>query len=420
TPGHTGTTYDNQFQVPTGVQVPILWNLGMSVSNGFTHAASEGITCSLIDYQAMQDQLDLSRIESATLKQETISFYNDCYVPSYSQYMSGNLTEQQQSMITNDQAEYGKEDLGWLGSQTFLSVPGFYDSFSAREPITGFAFDPTRDQYEGQVSDHSQWGQPDCKSWWNTPEIGLEPRLEAALPPRFLQSIMHINNESAIADQGVRSLISHSFDPGMSDTSDIPRGYESLNDGNNSQWYVEATSYLGIASHEFIYYPTLYLIINALPVIQALLLLAIYALLAIMIPFSSYKLHFIITGSAIIFAITFWSYLWQFVGYINNELIGALYPSDADHIIPSWHALLQGGSGIDARFIHFIIGAMYITFPMLFLILASWAGLKISSAIMSAVTEMQAPVNASGQAGGGLARNAAMAVMKATTKGVPK
>ncbi|MBX9706202.1 MAG: conjugal transfer protein TraG N-terminal domain-containing protein [Gammaproteobacteria bacterium] len=408
TPGHTGTTYDNQFQVPTGVQVPVLWYLVMAVSNGFTHAASEGLTCSPIDYQDLQDQLDLSRINSAPLKQETISYYNDCYIPAYSKYMSGNLTDQEQSMITNDQTEYGKDDLGWLGSQTFLSIPGFYDSFSAREPITGFTFDPTRDQYEGQVSDHSPWGQPDCKSWWITPEIGLHARLEQALPPSYLQAINPLENKEVIADQGVRSLITHSFDPGMSDTSDIPRGYESLNDDNNSQWYVEATSYIGIASHEFIYYPALYLIINALPVIQALLLLAIYALLAIMIPFSSYKLHFIVTGSAIIFAITFWSYLWQFVSYINNELIGALYPSDADHIIPSWHALLQGGSGIDARFIHFIAGTMYIALPLLFLVLASWAGLTISNAIMGAVDNMKTPVSSAGQAGGEMMRNAAM------------
>ena len=404
TPGHTGTTYDNQFKVPTGVKVPILWYLVMSVSNGFTHAASEGLSCSPINYQALQDQLDLSNMSSPTLKKETVAFYNDCYLPSYSKYMSGNLSSGQQGQIKQVQSTYGKDDLGWLGSQAFLHTPGFYDSFSAQAPIPGFLFDPTRDQYEGQMSNHSKWGEPSCQIWWSDPQNGLHAKLEKALPPSFLQDIGHMGNMKVLADLGIRSLITHSFDPGMSESGDIPRGYESLNDGNGSHWYVHLAGEFGIASHQFIYYPKLYLLINALPVIQALLLLAIYALLAIMIPFSSYRLHFIITGSTIIFSITFWSYLWHLVAYINNELIGALYPTDPSKIIPSWHELLQGsGGGLDATMVHFIVGTMYIALPMLFLILASWAGLKVSSAIMSSVNTMSGPSDAAGQEGGKIA-----------------
>lgn len=128
----------------------------MAVSNGFTHAASEGLSCSPINYQALQDQLNLSHISSPTVKKETVAFYNDCYIPAYSKYMSGNLSSSQQAQIQQAQTIYGKDDLGWLGSHAFLQTPGFYDSFSAQEPVTGFLFDPTRDQYEGQVSDHSK------------------------------------------------------------------------------------------------------------------------------------------------------------------------------------------------------------------------------------------------------------------------
>lgn len=419
TPGHTGTTYDNKFKVPTGVKVPIVWYLVMAISNGFTHAANEGLSCSPINYQALQDQLDLSSITSPTLKKETVEFYNDCYIPSYSKYMSGDLNNSQRDQIQQIQATYGKDDLGWLGSQIFLNTPGFYNSLSAQEPIPGFLFDPTRDQFEGQVGNHSQWGEPNCKAWWTDPQNGLHANLEKALPPSFLQDIVHLGNSKVLADLGVRRLIQHSFDPGMSESSDIPRGYESLNDSNGSHWYVELAGDIGIASHQFTYYPKLYLLINALPVIQALLLLAIYALLAIMIPFSSYRLHFIITGSAIIFSITFWSYLWHLVQYINNELIGALYPTDPNRIIPSWHELLQGsGGGLNATLVHFIVGTMYIALPLLFLVIASWAGLKISNAIMAAATQMQAPASEAGREGGALARDTAIKAIKMiATKG---
>jgi hypothetical protein len=147
--------------------------------------------------------------------------------------------------------------------------------------------------------------------------------------------------------------------------------------------------------------------------------LAIYALLALMVPFSSYRLHFIITGSAIIFAVTFWSYLWHLVNYINNALIGALYPTDPSKVIPSWHELLQSsGGGLDGTLVHFIVGTLYIALPMLFLILASWAGLKISNAIMSAATQMQAPASDAGKEGGSIAKDLAMKTIKyITTKG---
>lgn len=417
TPGHTGTTYDNQFAVPTGVKVPIIWYLVMAVSNGFTHAAIAGTNCSPIDYQTLQNQIDVSQISDLALKKETMEFYNDCYIPAYSKYMSGDLTDTQKAEIQQYQNKYGKDDLGWIGSQALLNTSGLYNGFAAQEPIQGFAFDSSRDQFEGQVSDHSQWGQPTCNAWWSNSQNGLQARLEKALPPTFLQGIEHIGQPQIIADAGIRGLIKNSFDSGMN-LGEVSRGYESLNDDNNSSGVVQLMSELGLASHQFTYYPKLYLLINALPVIQALLLLSIYALLALTIPFSSYKLHFIVTGAAIIFAITFWSYLWHLIDYINNSLIAALYPTDPKAIIPSWSELIQSGSGLDERFVHFIVGTMYIALPLLFLTLMSWAGLKVSASIMNAVGQMQSPASEAGQEGGAMTRSlASKAIRFVVTKG---
>jgi hypothetical protein len=412
TPGHTGTTYDNQFEVPTGVKVPVLWYLVMAISNGFTHAAIKGLNCSAIDYQSLQDHLNVNHLSDPALKKETIDFYEHCYVPSYSKYMAKDLSEDQQAQFQRYQLRYGQDDVGWIGSQSFLNVSGFYDIFSAGAPIEGFAYDPTRDQFEGQVSEHSEWGQPSCQAWWQDSQAGLRKRLETALLPTFLQTITHQSESpEVLADIGIRALIQHSFDAGMN-TSEISRGYESMNDALHENILGELADSLGVIGHEFTYYPKLYLLINALPIIQALLLLGIYALLALVIHFSSYRLHFIITGSAIIFAITFWSYLWQVVAYLDNSLIAALYPTDPSAIIPSWHELIQGGGGAEATFVHFIIGTLYIVLPLLFLTLMSWTGLKVSSAIMGAVSDMQAPGNVAGSMGASMASKVGKMIMK--------
>ncbi len=342
TPGHTGTTYDNQFKAISGVKVPIIWYLVMAVANGFTHAATQGLPCQAINYRQLQTTLDLTSITDPQLKKETIAFYNNCYVPAYSKYMANDLSEAQKNQIAHYQDEYGQDDLAWIGSHAFLETLGFYNAFTAQQPIPGFSFNPARDQFAGQLSDHSQWGEPDCTSWWSHPDHGLHAKLVKALPNGFLTKILHSGSDpKKLADLGIRGLIRHSFDPGMT-FGEISRGYESLNDEMHGHWisnYIGAS--IGVGLEQMSYYPKLVLLINALPVIQALLLMSLYVLFALVIPFSSYRLHFIITGSAIIFAVTFWSYLWHLVLYVDNALIAALFPQGGGTIaLEQWFIIM--------------------------------------------------------------------------------
>lgn len=400
TPGHTGTTYDNEYKAVTGVRVPVLWYLVMGISNGFTHAATEGISCQKINYRQLQSSLDMTHIASPKLKSETAEFYNDCYAPAYSKFMSGDASQAEKQQIKQYQTKYGHSDLGWMGSRAFLNTPGFYNSLSAQEPVKGFLFDSTRDQYEGQVTDHSKWGEPSCEAWWSDPENGLHAKLEKALPATFLTTITHMGDgQGQLADAGIRDLIQHSFDHGMS-LGEIARGYESLDHETTGNWASEIGSKIGVSAEGLSYFPKLTLLVNALPVIQALLLMTIYALLALIIPFSSYRLHFIITGSAAIFAITFWSYLWHLVLYLDNTLIPALYTR------PDFKLKLEAvlaGSINDQVFVDYIIGTLYIALPMLFLMMMTWGGLKVGNSIMGAISEMKSPGDAAGSKAGALA-----------------
>ena len=405
TPGNTGTTYDNQFTVPTGVEVPVFWYLVMAISNGFTHAAIESLSCAPIDYRTLQSQLDVTNISDPNLKKETIDFYNDCYVPAYSKYMSESVTSTEQAQVLSYEQQYGHDDLGWIGSQALVNVSGFYDSLSAREPVNGFPFDPTRDQFEGQVANHSQWGEPICNAWWTDPSAGLRLLLSQALPSNFLNTITHIGSDpNTLEDSGIRNMIGHSFDSGMT-LGEVSRGYESLNDDVSGNWISSIAGNVGVNMEELSFYPKLHLLMNGLPVIQALLLMSIYTLLALVVPFSSYRLHFIVTGSSVIFAITFWSYLWQFVLYLDNTLIPAIFPQSSNLNLQIKEILQGYGGGVDEKFIDMIIESLYIALPLLFLTLMSWAGIKVSSAIMGSLSEMKSPINDSGSKIGNLAQS---------------
>jgi len=236
TPGNTGTTYDNAFKVPTGVKVPILWYFVMAFSNGITHAANVGLPCSPIDFRGLHAQLDTAKIQDPELKQEVTQFYNDCYTPAYSTYLSGQLSPQQQNQIQQSLEKNGKDDTGWLGSQTLLNISGLYDSQRATHPVKDFDFDPNRDIEEGQVPNHSIWGRPDCKTWWSDPQNGLSAKLKNTLPPSLLSSLMHSGGDSQILqDESIKGLINHSFHANET-MGDRLRGYESLNDNTKGDY----------------------------------------------------------------------------------------------------------------------------------------------------------------------------------------
>jgi hypothetical protein len=402
TPGHTGTTYDNSFSVPTGVKVPIFWYLVMAFSNGITQAASEGLPCSPLDLRELHTQLDTTQITDPKVKQELGDFYADCYLPSYSAYLSGNLSREQKNAIQDSLKTSGQSDIGWLGSQTFLNVSGFYDAHNAQKPQHGFLFDSERDAEEGQVSNHSQWGNPDCKSWWNDSENGLQNKLKKSLPVSFWQKLLNAGgNTQQTQDAVIKTLLTHTA--GNQSISDDRRGYESLNDDQSGMHdffsrYIGAP--LGVGLESFSFFPKLHLLINALPVIQGSLLFALYAFLGLAIPFSRYRIGFCVTGSVFLFSVIFCSFLWNLTAWFDNELIQALYPS-LGHV--AGLGILDANSSGDTNklFVDMIIGLLYIAFPLFWMAVMSWAGYQAGSSAMSFFSHLSSPANSvSAKAGG--------------------
>lgn len=399
TPGHTGTTYDNSFNVPTGVKVPLFWYLVMAISNGITHAASQSTPCAPLDLRTLHTQLDTSTIQDPRLKQEVSQFYSDCYAPAYSTYMSGNLPASQESQIEQSLNKNGKEDVAWLGSQTFQNISGLYDAVKATKPVDGFAFDAKRDVEAGQVANHSANGQPNCKEWWSDPTNGLSTKLKQAFPPSFTQQLMHLGNPQKAQDVALKKLITHSFGDNQT-LGDKVRGYESLND-NMSGDYVSrfVGAQLGIIYEKFSYYPKLHLLINALPVIQGSLLFAIYAFLALAIPFSSYRINFCVSGAVVLFSLIFCSYIWHLVGWLDTYLIQALYPS-VDGIAGLG---ILSDIGMNQTLVDMIIGTLYVLLPILWMSVMGWAGFQAGQQISNLVTSMTEPAHRAGAAGGNIA-----------------
>lgn len=402
TPGHTGTTYDNTFPVPTGVKVPMLWYFVMALANGVTHAASQGLTCSPLPYRELHTQLNTAQIQDPALRQETAQFYRNCYVPAYATYLSGQLTPTQHAQVEASLTQNGKEDIGWLGSHTFLSITGFYDAHKAPQPISDFAFDPQRDQEESQVPNHSLWGNPDCKSWWTDPQHGLAKRLKQTLPPSFWQQLLHSGGDpQQLQDATLKTLI-HQDATHQQPVSALARGYESLNDNGTGDYlsrFIGAP--LGILQESLSFFPKLHLLINALPVIQGALLFAIYAFLGLAIPFSRYRIAFCVTGAIVLFSLIFCSFLWNLTAWFDDYLIQALYPKVGN--VAGFGGVLNdvSASSVNELFVDMIIGTLYVILPLLWMGVMSWAGYHAGLYAMGFINTLSAPASHAGDKAGG-------------------
>jgi hypothetical protein len=407
TPGNTGTTYDNVFPVPTNVKVPMFWYLVMAVSNGFTHAASIGLSCAPINYREVHSELNVANIQDPYLQKQAARFYSDCYVPAYSKYISGDLSKDQQAQIDNTLKKHGKDDVKWMGSQAFLTTPGFYSAFKASKPVKGFAFDPARDAEEGQVPGHSEWGEPTCSNWWNDVGNGVHEKLAQALPVGVMQAILHLGKSKAeLQDAAIRTLIVHSF--ANQSMQDFSRGYQSVNDNLKGDYISRSLGEpIGVAFHNMTFLPKLHLLINALPLIQGALLFAMYVFLALAIPFSSYRMSFCVTGAIIIFSVIFCSYIWNLVAWFDNYLIQALYPSL--HGIKGMGGILNSWFGQPIpheRFTNMVIGTLYIVLPFFWMIMMGWCGFAVSHFMASVTSGMSGSASAAGGEAGGAAKTA--------------
>lgn len=417
TPGNTGTTYDNAFNVPTSVKIPLVWYLVMAVSNGFTHAANVGLSCTPVNYRQLHAELNTANIQDPALKKETANFYSQCYVPAYANYLNGNLSQAQQSQIASIEKKYGKDDTGWIGSQVLLTVPGFYDSIQATTPVNGFPFDPVRDQVEGQVQNHSQWGEPYCNQWWSDPTNGLHNKLMKQFSPSFIESLLHFgSNAPELENDAIRNLIAHNVNLNGS-----LRGYSSLNDDDGFLSNILINNVLmngGITMKSVGGVTTIHLIINALPVIQAAILFCLYAFLAIAIPFSSYKPSFIITASIVIFAVIFCSYIWHLVAWFDNHLIAALFtPKKLTGSVGVGFIFSLAKFATSEVFVNLIIGGMYLVAPVFFMVVLSWAGLQAGAVFGAILNPMAAPASAAGQAAGNAVNSAVSTGAKAALTG---
>lgn len=388
TPGNTGTTYDNLLPVPQNVKVPLFWYVVLAWSNGFTDAATDTLSCPVVNLRQLQSNLNLSTIQNPTLIAETKIFYNACYLPAYNKYIAQSKGPVQQQAIKESLKKYGQSDVSWIGSETFQTVSGFYNTLYASKPVKGFPYNATNpeDQIQGQVG-AQVWGAPSCIDWWQNVDHGLRHKLYNQLSKNFKSQLSKLKytseNPELVQDAVIKSILEKSrstyfINPGYSTEEDYKGGVDNF----LAKW--GAKGYTDVLAVEE--YPKIHIIENALPVIQAVLLSAVVMMLALALPMSGYSFGFCITGAVFLFSITFCSFLWHWVTWLDQFLLHALYGVDSTDAHSSvWRLvsnMAESAVSPEKVLVDITISIFYIFIPLVWLAVSGWAGVQMGQSFL--------------------------------------
>ncbi len=316
-PGNTQTTWDTAFAVPNNaIRVPLWWYAVISVAEGFTSAAKATLSCKP-DLRKMVTEVNVAQITDPQLKQELQQFELSCYIPARTEYLKDAENNSDNLEVINQaRKDYGVDDTEWLGSHAFQAV--YYQTMHSPQPVKGFAYDPNNDiNADTNQANPPAYGNPSCDTWWNDSENGLKNRLFTALPKNFstqFQPFFNHDDKGTLKDDVIKRLITNA-----------DSGFNKANNTVGDYGYSHLAESLGAWFSQLSTYPKLYAAAQAAPIIQALLLLMVYAFLPFALVFSAYKPGAFITGAAIIFSLIFWSFIWQLVSYIDASLMNALY-----------------------------------------------------------------------------------------------
>ncbi|MDC9597946.1 conjugal transfer protein TraG N-terminal domain-containing protein [Xenorhabdus anantnagensis] len=343
--------------------VPLWWAVVHRLSKGLTQAAVASIPCRP-DLRQLRFDVQHTRISNPALAAELQDFTHDCYALALYQWKQRDQEHITDPIILND--------IGWLGSRTFLA--GDYRTLQSRLPRADFPWQESRDNgrpYTGQG------GYPTCQAWWSTAQTGLKDRVLAQADPGLwlrLSATLKIlgKNTPAYQEAVIRRLVSP-VNLTISQEGYVYAGYG----GNADPTLLDGANRIGTSAGALLggllSMPMFDAVRQALPMMQAVILMALYILIPLIVLFAAYEFKTIFTLTFVIFALNFLTFWWELARWLDSHLLEALYGSDTHSLFNL--AGIQNTS--DDLIMGLVMGTLFIVLPMVWLGALAWAGVRM-------------------------------------------
>ena len=288
---------------------------------------------------------------------------------------------------------HGRKDVDWIGSRVFLETRGLYKTCpnlqacplatAPRRPVPGWNYDWTLDS-------GADYAKPPCDEWWLDDRRGLRQKLlkEAEFRdkdgrhfsgldlvrsklPGFLGGL----SQDEAGDRIIKRMLFNGAKPladqNPSQTDGLLAGVAGILGGTGA---VIGSGIMTIIMG---------IVIQGLPIFQALLLFSIILLTPLALLLSGYSVRAVILIAVFYFTVSFWTALWAVCAWLDDKALQALYPKGG---------LLEfSGTGFTQDI---IVGLatlfIYLIIPGIWTALMYIAGANLSEAGMDSLNDFKA------------------------------
>jgi hypothetical protein len=377
------STLNNQ-----SARVPVWWFFMHALSRSITGAAVAAIPCGT-DLRQMRMDIDATRIDDPLLAQEVSDFSRDCYGAARARLFMRrpNLSDEQM------------HDVSWIGSNYFVDTAGFYDSYRSATPRAAWTFDALRDA--GLAELPGAGGYPTCREWWAAPEIGLRARLLAQVDPGLLSRLAGwagFLTPKELSDSVIRALAAprqQKLNQGA-----VYTDYGGQVEMTRTNIVTRAAGDLGLTLGALGYFPAMDVVRQALPMVLALLKMALVICIPLVLLIGTYDLRTLVTMSVVQFALFFVDFWFQLARWLDSTILDALYGWGFGWNRPysNFNALMGLNNAFGDMLLNFVMATMFIVLPSFWIAALAWAGVRAGNLVQMAATSTAGAKEAGGKA----------------------
>lgn len=360
--------------------MPVWWVLVHKLSKGITQATVATIPCRP-DLRQIRFEVQHTRIKNKALAQELQDFTNDCYSLALYQWKRDDQGQSTDESLLRD--------IEWIGSRTFLK--DYYPDLQSKLPRKLFPWTESRDSGRPDTGDG---GYPACNEWWSSADTGLKARVKAQADPdmwlRISAAFKMIGSIGTSDYQGYQEAVIRRM-AGPQNLTVSQDGRAFMGYGANADVTITngVTRLAGATANVFgsiQAFPALDSMRQALPMVQGILLMAIYIMLPLLLAFSGYEFKTVITLTFALFALNFLTFWWELARWLDSWMTTALYSSDTHSRFNSFNSYAGLLNSEDDVIMNFVMGTMFIVLPMVWVGALSWAGINIGQSVGSAIS----------------------------------
>nr|WP_315540037.1 conjugal transfer protein TraG N-terminal domain-containing protein [uncultured Comamonas sp.] len=355
------STINNQ-----SAKVPVWWAFMHALSRAVTGASVAAIPCGT-DLRQMRMEIDATRIDDPVLAQEVADFSRDCYGPARAKLF----------MQRPQLDEHQMHDVTWIGSRFFTDTNGYYDTYRSSTPRDDWPYDSNRDAGLAQVS--SGGGYPTCRQWWADGSNGLRARLLGQVDPSLLNRLAGwagFLSRAEVDDSVIRTIASPRQQ--KLNQGSVYTDYGGQIDKTLPNIVTRATGDVGMAVGALAAFPAMDVVRQALPMVLALLKMALVICIPLVLVVGTYDLKTVVTVSVVQFALFFTDFWFQLARWIDSTILDALYGWGFGWNRPhtNFDPLVGLNNAFGDMLLMFVTGTMFLVLPTFWVAALGWVGVK--------------------------------------------